>query len=35
MVEESLRLLIVDDDEVDRMAIRRALGAAGLSAEVD
>ena len=32
---ESLRLLIVDDDEADRAAVRRALAASGLSVEVD
>jgi signal transduction histidine kinase len=31
---DKLRLLLVDDDEVDRMAIRRALLAGGLDAEV-
>jgi PAS domain S-box-containing protein len=29
-----LRLLIVDDDEVDRMSLRRALRAAGVEAEI-
>jgi signal transduction histidine kinase len=32
---ESLRLLIVDDDEADRAAVRRALAASGLRVEVD
>jgi signal transduction histidine kinase len=35
MADDTIRLLIVDDDEVDRMAIRRALQAAGLPAAVD
>ncbi len=35
MVDEILHLLVVDDDEVDRIAIRRALAAAGIRAEVD
>jgi two-component system, sensor histidine kinase and response regulator len=30
-MEESLRILIVDDDEVDRMAVRRALSQSDLS----
>jgi two-component system, sensor histidine kinase and response regulator len=30
-MEETLRILIVDDDEVDRMAVRRALMQSGLS----
>jgi signal transduction histidine kinase len=33
--EEILKILVVDDDEVDRIAIRRALDAAGLHVEVD
>ncbi|HEX2092943.1 MAG TPA: ATP-binding protein [Longimicrobiaceae bacterium] len=32
--EELLRILVVDDDEVDRMAVRRALRAGGVRAEV-
>ncbi|HEX8319852.1 ATP-binding response regulator [Longimicrobium sp.] len=32
--EETLRILIVDDDQVDRMAVRRALRAGGVTAEV-
>lgn len=31
---EKLKILIVDDDEVDRMAVRRALNKAGVSMEV-
>jgi len=31
---ENLRILVVDDDEVDRMAVRRALRAGGIGAEV-
>ncbi|HEX2188924.1 MAG TPA: PAS domain-containing protein [Longimicrobiaceae bacterium] len=34
MDEERLRILLVEDDRVDRMAVQRALRAAGLSAEV-
>ncbi|HEX7240817.1 MAG TPA: ATP-binding protein [Longimicrobiaceae bacterium] len=34
MDQERLRILIVDDDEVDRTAVRRALRAAGIDAEV-
>ena len=30
-LEESLRILIVDDDEVDRISVRRALSKSGLS----
>ncbi len=33
-MEDLLRILIVDDDEVDRMSVRRALRAAGVRAEV-
>ncbi|MDF0556719.1 response regulator [Kamptonema sp. UHCC 0994] len=33
-MEEVLKVLIVDDDEVDRMAVRRALKIAGLRVEV-
>jgi signal transduction histidine kinase len=32
--DETLRVLIVDDDQVDRMAVRRALRAGGVRAEV-
>ena len=32
---ERYRVLVVDDDEVDRMAVRRALRAAGVEAEVE
>ena len=32
--DETLRILIVDDDQVDRMAVRRALRAGGVQAEV-
>jgi PAS domain S-box-containing protein len=31
---EDLRILVVDDDEVDRMAVRRALRSAGVAAHV-
>ncbi|MEP0869981.1 PAS domain S-box protein [Trichocoleus desertorum AS-A10] len=33
-MEEILKILVVDDDEADRMAVRRALQAAGLSLEL-
>lgn len=33
-MEETLKILVVDDDEVDRMAVRRALNAAGLQMEL-
>lgn len=33
-MEETLKLLVVDDDEVDRMAIRRALTEAGVQMEL-
>ncbi len=33
-MEDLLRILIVDDDEVDRMSVHRALRAAGVRAEV-
>lgn len=33
-MEKNLKLLVVDDDQVDRMAVRRALKKAGLSTEV-
>ena len=32
--DEVLRILVVDDDQVDRMAVRRALRAAGVQAEI-
>ncbi|MBD3881028.1 hybrid sensor histidine kinase/response regulator [Phormidium tenue FACHB-886] len=32
-MEEALKILIVDDDEVDRMALRRLLKSAGIKAE--
>ena len=34
MEDQRLRLLVADDDEVDRLAVRRALLKAGLSAQV-
>ncbi|MUL37418.1 PAS domain S-box protein [Gloeocapsopsis dulcis] len=33
-MEETVKILIVDDDEVDRMAVRRALKAAGVQTEL-
>ncbi len=33
-MEETVKILVVDDDEVDRMAVRRALKAAGLQMEL-
>ncbi|ARV61561.1 hybrid sensor histidine kinase/response regulator [Nostocales cyanobacterium HT-58-2] len=33
-MEEKLRILVVDDDEVDRMAVRRALTKAGVEIEL-
>src|SRR5688500_18114740 len=33
-MSERLRILVVDDDEIDRMAVRRALKDAGVDAEV-
>lgn len=33
-MEETIKILIVDDDEVDRMAVRRALRAAGVQTEL-
>jgi CheY-like chemotaxis protein len=33
-MEEILKILIVDDDEVDRMAVRRSLKTAGIKMEV-
>lgn len=33
--ERPIRLLVIDDDEVDRMAIRRCLNASGIQATVD
>jgi signal transduction histidine kinase len=35
MSSQRLKLLIVDDDEVDRMALRRALQAGGVHADID
>lgn len=34
-MEELLRILIVDDDEIDRMSVRRALVKSGVSVEID
>lgn len=33
-MEQTLKILVVDDDEVDRMAVRRALAKAGVSMEL-
>jgi PAS domain S-box-containing protein len=33
-MEETVKILVVDDDEVDRMAVRRALKAAGVQTEL-
>ncbi len=33
-MEDTLRILVVDDDEVDRMAVHRALKAAGITVEL-
>ena len=33
-MEERLRVLVVDDDDVDRMAVRRSLKASGIEAEI-
>ena len=33
-MEEKLKILVVDDDDVDRMAVRRSLKASGIDAEV-
>ncbi len=33
-MEETLKILVVDDDEVDRMAVRRALKTAGVQVEL-
>jgi signal transduction histidine kinase len=33
-MEERLRILVVDDDDVDRMAVRRSLKASGIDADV-
>jgi signal transduction histidine kinase/FixJ family two-component response regulator len=33
-MEEKLQILVVDDDDVDRMAVRRSLKASGIDAEV-
>ncbi len=34
MADRGLKILVVDDDDVDRMAVRRALNASGLEANV-
>ncbi len=34
-MEERFRILLIDDDEVDRMMVRRALGASGVKADFD
>ena len=34
MAEQGLRILVVDDDDVDRMAVKRALKSTGLNATV-
>jgi signal transduction histidine kinase len=34
MAERPLKVLVVDDDDVDRMAVRRALNASGLAADI-
>ncbi len=34
MIEETLKILVVDDDEVDRMVVRRSLKAAGEAIEL-
>jgi len=34
MAEKGLKILVVDDDDVDRMAVRRALKSSGLAADV-
>src|SRR4029079_5034691 len=33
-MEERLKVLVVDDDDVDRMAVRRSLKASGIEADV-
>jgi len=33
-MEKTLKILVVDDDEVDRMAVRRALTKAGVQVEL-
>ncbi|MDQ3308551.1 MAG: ATP-binding protein [Gemmatimonadota bacterium] len=33
-MQEHLKILVVDDDEVDRMVVRRALRAAGINADI-
>jgi two-component system sensor histidine kinase BarA len=33
-MEEIIKILVVEDDEVDRMAVRRALKTAGMSVEM-
>ncbi|MEO8193052.1 MAG: ATP-binding protein [Gemmatimonadales bacterium] len=34
MVKNGLKILVVDDDDVDRMAVRRALKASGMEADI-
>jgi len=33
-MEERLKVLVVDDDDIDRMAVRRSLKASGIDADV-
>ena len=33
-MDEKLRILVVDDDDVDRMVVRRSLKASGIDADV-
>ena len=33
-MEERLRVIVIDDDDVDRMAVRRSLKASGIDADV-
>ena len=33
-MEERLKVIVVDDDDVDRMAVRRSLKASGIDADV-
>src|SRR5688572_9087554 len=35
MTDDRLRILVIDDDEVDRMMVRRALKASGVGADFD
>ena len=35
MTDDRLRILVIDDDEVDRMMVRRALSASGVGADFD